>query len=165
MYSLVQMVTRIADRQVSDAEAEAFLSAFDAFAQAVRRARGVPAGPPRALTLSQFGLLELLRDQDSARVRDLAEHAGVSPPTATRILDTLERRGLVRRRQSPEDRRGVSVTLTDPGRQALGEQHAWLRSCQRTFYGELQPGERELAPTLLVGLADLIDEMAAGPER
>jgi DNA-binding MarR family transcriptional regulator len=161
----VGVITRIADRQLSDTEAEAFLSAFDAFAQAVRRARGASVGPPRALTLSQYGLLELLRDQDSARVRDLAEHAGVSASTATRILDTLERRGLVRRRQTPEDRRGVSVTLTRPGRAALGEQHAWLRSRQRNFYDELQPGERELAPTLLIGLADLIDELAAGPER
>ena len=152
------------DRDVYDADAEAFLLAFDAFAQAVRRARGAPAGPPQALTLSQYGLLELLRDHDSARVRDLAEHAGVSAPTATRILDTLERRGLVRRRQSAEDRRGVSITLTDHGRRALGEQHAWLRSRQRIFYGELQPEERELAPTLLTDLAGLIDELAAGPE-
>jgi DNA-binding MarR family transcriptional regulator len=165
MYSFVKMATPIANRKVSDVEAEAFLSAFDAFAQAVRRARGAPAGPPRALTLSQYRLLELLRDHDSARVRRLAEHAGVSAPTATRILDTLERRGLVRRRQSSEDRRGVSVTLTDRGRRALGEQHAWLRSRQRNFYGELQPEERELAPTLLTGLAGLIDELAAGPER
>lgn len=159
------MVTQFADRDTSDTEAEAFLSAFDAFAQAVRRARGASVGPPGALTLSQYGLLELLHDHDSARVRDLAEHAGVSAATATRILDTLERRHLVRRRQSPEDRRGVSVTLTDSGRHALGEQHAWLRSRQRNFYGELQPEERELAPSLLVGLADLIDELAAGPER
>lgn len=165
MYNLRKMATTVADQDMSDHEAEAFLSAFDAFAQAVRRARGVPAGPPRALTLSQYGLLELLHDNDSARVRDLAEHAGVSAPTATRILDTLERRGLARRRQSREDRRGVSVTLTDPGRQALEEQHAWLRSRQRHFYGELQPDERELAPALLIALADLIDELAAGPER
>ena len=155
----------MADQDLSDTDAEAFLSAFDAFAQAVRRARGASAGPPQALTLSQYGLLELMRERDSARVRDLAEHAGVSAATATRILDTLERRGLVRRRQTREDRRGVSVTLTEPGRQALGEQHAWLRNRQRHFYGELQPGERELAPALLVGLADLIDELAAGPER
>jgi DNA-binding MarR family transcriptional regulator len=159
------MDSQVSDRNVSDTEADAFLSAFDGFAQAVRRARGASAGPPRALTLSQYGLLELLRDHNSARVRDLAEHAGVSAPTATRILDTLERRGLVRRRPSSEDRRGVSVTLTDRGRRALGEQHEWLRSRQRSFYGELQPHERELAPTLLTGLAGLIDELAAGPER
>jgi DNA-binding MarR family transcriptional regulator len=155
----------VADQSLEVAEPDAFLSAFDAFAQAVRRARGATAGRARTLTLSQYGLLELLRTQDSARVRDLAEHAGVSAPTATRILDTLERRGLVRRRPSSVDRRVVSVTLTERGTRALNEQHAWIRSRQRAFYGELPLPERQLAPELLLGLADLIDELTAGPQH
>jgi len=158
------MAGQIADRRLETAEPDAFLSAFDAFAQAVRRARGAPAGQARVLTLSQYGLLELLLDEDHARVRDLAEYAGVSAPTATRILDTLERRGLVRRRQSSEDRRGVSVTLTDRGRRALNERHAWIRNRQRAFYDDLPLPERRLAPELLLSLADLIDELTAGPQ-
>jgi DNA-binding MarR family transcriptional regulator len=145
--------------------AEAFLAGFDALTLAVRRARGAQRGlRVSGLTLSQYGLLELLEDRDSARVRELAEHAGVSAPTATRILDTLERRGLVRRNQTPEDRRGVSVTLTDRGREALIGQHVWLRARQRAFYGDLPPAERQLAADLLLRLAGLIDVLAAGPD-
>jgi MarR family transcriptional regulator, organic hydroperoxide resistance regulator len=148
-----------------DSGLEAFLAGFDALTLAVRRARGAQRGlRVSGLTLSQYGLLELLEDRDSARVRELAEHAGVSAPTATRILHTLERRGLVRRSQTPEDRRGVSVTLTARGREALVGQHVWLRDRQRAFYGQLPAAEQQFAPDLLVRLAGLIDALAAGPE-
>ena len=73
------------------------------------------AGPDAGLTLSQYGLLELLVDRQSARVQELATHAGITPSTATRILDALQRRGVVERTRSDEDRRAVAVSLTDGG--------------------------------------------------
>ncbi len=144
--------------------AEVFLDAFDAFAQAVRRARGAPGqDDDEALTLSQYALLQPLSQRDAARVRELADEAGITPSTATRILDALERRALVRRTRTREDRRGVTITLTDRGRVLLSNQHEWLRGRQRAFFDSLPSGERELAPDLLVRLAALIDELAAGP--
>jgi len=147
-------------------DGDAFLSAFDAFAQAVRRARGATTqagGDNGTLTLSQYALLQALADRSEARVRELAIEAGVTASTATRILDALERRGIVMRTRSAEDRRAVTVTLTDFGRSALGSQDGWLRGRQRAFYASLPAVERELAPDLLVRLAALIDELAAGP--
>ncbi len=143
-----------------------FLSAFDAFAQAVRRARGAPAhGGDRELTLSQYALLQGLADREWAYVRELADDAGVTPSTATRILDVLERRGIVRRIRSVNDRRAVTVKLTSLGRDLLDGQHAWLRERQQSFFHALPPHEQELAPDLLVRLSKLIDELAAGPAQ
>jgi len=140
-----------------------FLTAFDAFAQAVRRARGAPAANG-GLTLSQYGLLEGLTAQRSARVQELAGEAGITPSTATRILDALERRGIVERARSPEDRRVVAVSLTESGQLLLHAQQDWLRGRERAFYASLPPAEREIAPDLLLRLAALIDELAAGPD-
>jgi DNA-binding MarR family transcriptional regulator len=145
---------------------DAFLAAFDAFAQAVRRARGSTAQQSSengTLTLSQYALLQALATRDEARVSDLAVEAGITASTATRILDALERRGIIMRARSPHDRRGVTVTLTDFGRDALGHQDGWLRGRQRAFYKTLPEVEQELAPDLLMRLAALIDELAAGP--
>ena len=144
--------------------AEGFLTAFDAFAQAVRRARGSPVQDRDALTLSQYALLQPLSDRDAARVSDLAEHAAITPSTATRILDALDRRAIVRRARSAEDRRGVTVTLTDLGRETLCTQDEWLRGRQRAFYSSLPTDEQELVSDLLLRLAALIDDLAAGPE-
>jgi DNA-binding MarR family transcriptional regulator len=143
--------------------AEEFLAAFDAFAQAVRRARGATAQAEQALTLSQYALLQSLADREAARVQELSRDAGITASTATRILDALERRGIVRRARSNEDRRGVTVTLTAQGREVLSSQDDWLRDRRRAFFESLPEGERVLVPDLLVRLASLIDELAAGP--
>jgi MarR family transcriptional regulator, organic hydroperoxide resistance regulator len=140
-----------------------FLAGFDALAQAVRRARGANSADG-GLTLSQYGLLEGLAHRRAARVQELAAAAGISASTATRILDALERRGIVRRTRSNEDRRAVSVSLTELGEELLHAEEDWLRGRQRTFYASLPPAEQALAPDLLLRLAALIDELAAGPE-
>lgn len=156
-----QLATAIND------DGDEFLAAFDAFAQAVRRARGTTAqsGNTGTLTLSQYALLQALATRAEARVSDLAIEAGITASTATRILDALERRGIILRARSAHDRRGVTVTLTDFGRDVLGSQDGWLRGRQRAFYASLPEVERELAPDLLLRLAALIDELAAGPLR
>jgi DNA-binding MarR family transcriptional regulator len=147
------------------AQTDDFLAAFDAFAQAVRRARGASVqNGDHDLTLSQYALLSPLTDRTAARVRELAADAGITAPTATRILDALERRGLVRRERSREDRRGVTVTLTDAGRESLNNRDGWLRARQAAFFASLPRREQAIAPDLLLRLAALIDELAAGPD-
>lgn len=146
------------------ASAEDFLVAFETLAQAVRRARGAVAQDTAGrLTLSQYSLLMPLSGSDTARVSDLAAGAGIAPSTASRILDALERRAIVRRARSEEDRRGVTVTLTDRGREALGQQHEWMRGRQLEFFDGLPEDEQLLVSDLLVRLAALIDELSCGP--
>ncbi len=142
---------------------DAFLTGFDALAQAVRRARGTTPPAGGGLTLSQHALLRGLAGRDDARVRELADEAGITASTATRILDALERRGVVERSRCDHDRRAVTVTLTSHGLQLLRVHDAWRRARQRSFFAELPAAERELAPDLLLRLADLIDELATGP--
>jgi DNA-binding MarR family transcriptional regulator len=146
------------------ASADDFLVAFETLAQAVRRARGAVAqDSPGRLTLSQYSLLLPLSDSDTARVSDLAVGAGIAPSTASRILDALERRDIVRRARSEEDRRGVTVSLTDPGREALDQQHEWMRGRQIEFFKALPEDEQLLVSDLLLRLAELIDELSCGP--
>jgi DNA-binding MarR family transcriptional regulator len=148
----------------SDPGEDEFVDAFDAFSQAIRRARGATSDHPGHLTFSQYALLRTLADRDGARVSDLAGQAAVTPSTATRILDVLERRAIVSRSRSVHDRRGVTVRLTDAGRRALARQDAWMQARQRHFYEQLPPDEQAIAADLLLRMSALIDELAAGPE-
>jgi DNA-binding MarR family transcriptional regulator len=143
---------------------DSFVAAFDALSQAIRRARGAGAVHPGGLTFSQYALVRTLADRDGASVSDLAGQAAVTPSTATRILDALERRAIVCRTRSAHDRRGVTVTLTAAGRAALQRQDAWMQGRQRAFYAQLPQHERVLAPDLLRRMSALIDELAAGPQ-
>ena len=49
----------------------------------------------------------------------LAAAEGVAAPTMTRLVDSLEHDGLVRRRRDPSDARGVIVDATAAGRRVL----------------------------------------------
>jgi DNA-binding MarR family transcriptional regulator len=53
--------------------------------------------------------------------RDLASAVGISRPTSTGVVTTLERRGYVRRRKNAEDGRMVRVSLTERGRRKIEE--------------------------------------------
>jgi MarR family transcriptional regulator, lower aerobic nicotinate degradation pathway regulator len=144
--------------------ADDFLDAFESLTLAIRRARGASQDAEDALSLSQYALIRALAGRDAARVSELAGDAEITPSTATRILDVLERRAMVRRSRVEADRRRVTVTLTETGRAALSRQDAWLRGRQRAFYASLPAAERELAAGLLLRMARLIDELAAGPD-
>ncbi|HXZ99791.1 MAG TPA: MarR family transcriptional regulator [Candidatus Binatia bacterium] len=73
------------------------------------------------LTLPQLAVLRSLRDSGPQLAGRLAETAGLSPASATRLLDRLEERGLVRRHRGQSDRRCVEIHLTAQGRQLAGE--------------------------------------------
>jgi DNA-binding MarR family transcriptional regulator len=73
------------------------------------------------VTLPQFRTLILLVSRGSLRAVDLAEELDVTPSTATRMCDRLVRKGLVARHARPSDRRSSWVTLTEAGRELVGD--------------------------------------------
>lgn len=67
------------------------------------------------LTPSQFGVLEALYHLGSMHQRDLGERILRSSGNMTLVIDNLEKRGLVRRERSVDDRRFIQVHLTEEG--------------------------------------------------
>jgi DNA-binding MarR family transcriptional regulator len=57
----------------------------------------------------------------SCTIGSIARRLSVTPATATRLVDALERKGLVRRVRLEEDRRTVRVEPTEEGRKVVGE--------------------------------------------
>lgn len=138
-----------------------FSRAFDRFAQAVRRTRGrISRDDGLELTLSQYHLLEALEEAAELPVGRVAEAAGVAPPTATRMLDSLERTGTVRRAHSSDDRRVVMVALTDEGRRLVRKKRRAVEQVRRAMFERLDPTERESAERLLSRLAEAMEEVA-----
>ena len=73
------------------------------------------------LTMTQLGVLFLLRREVGAPAGLLAERLRVTPSTLTRIVDRLVRLNLVRRQEDSDDRRLVRHYLTPEGAQSLEE--------------------------------------------
>lgn len=72
------------------------------------------------LTPPQYQTLRLLWERDGQPFKDLAASLGCTRPTMTGIVDTLEKKGLVRRQPNPGDRRSLLVTLTEKGNALKG---------------------------------------------
>jgi DNA-binding MarR family transcriptional regulator len=145
-----------------DAAIQAFADSFGEFMRATRRARGRVADRPdeHGLTLSQFQLLDALLDAGRPlTVRELAIGAGISSPTATRMLTGLEKDGLIVRERPPEDRRCVLISLTEPGRERVQAKRRRIAEWRRNLFESLEPGERRQAARLLSRLAAAVDDL------
>jgi DNA-binding MarR family transcriptional regulator len=135
-------------------------AAWDGFFSALRRAKGRAAiQHGNELTLPQVHLLGPLAGGGRARIGELADAAGVTAPTASRMIDSLEREGIVARVAADGDRRAVAVELTDRGAGLYERKRSELHTKRLEIFGGLSTGEREQAARLLGRMAKLIDEL------
>ena len=96
------------------------------------------------LSLSALELLGRLATADDRRRRlsRLADDVELSLSRVSRIVDALERRGLVERQPCPEDTRATNAWLTDAGLALVREAQAeHLADVQRRFLDRLTAGE------------------------
>jgi DNA-binding MarR family transcriptional regulator len=137
-----------------------FTEALHDFFKAARRARGRAARDPSpdGLSLAQYHLLEPLGTGPRTN-RELAELAGISAPTATRMIDGLVQRNLVSRIEDPTDRRAVVISLTEPGRVALSRKEREYDARRQRIAEALEPHEQDLAADLLRRIAAVIEEL------
>ena len=74
------------------------------------------------LSPSQFNVLNLLHDQpDGCSQIELSRQLIMHRSNVTGLIDRLESRGLVKRRDNPTDRRVFNVLLTAEGRKLIRE--------------------------------------------
>ena len=71
---------------------------------------------PSGLSMSQFGVLDTIIERGAVHQQELAEAVGLSKGQMTAVINSLESPDLVRRERHPDDKRYVSVFLTDAGR-------------------------------------------------
>ncbi len=110
------------------------------------------------LTLSGLELLARLASVPEHRLRLslLAGEAGLSLSRVSRIVDTLEARGLVERQNCPADARAINAQLTDAGLElAQSAQSTHLEAVRGRFFDRLD--EREIAT-----LAEVFARFAPG---
>ena len=133
------------------------------------------------LTAPQILLLQAIHNSGRVTIGQLAAEVSLSQATVTSILDRLEKRELVFRERSTEDKRKVHARLTEEGRRVLKhapmplqdqfarqfneleewEQSAILASLQRVAH-MMDAQDIDASPVLDVGT---LDRLASGPEQ
>ena len=107
------------------------------------------------LSLSELELVGRLAAADRRRRRlsRLATDVGLSLSRVSRIVDSLERRGLVAREPYPGDTRATDACLTDAGFElARKAQASHLADIQRLFFDRLTADELDTLASVFVRL-------------
>jgi DNA-binding MarR family transcriptional regulator len=112
------------------------------------------------ISLDWYGILLMLSQADDGvmRASEVADQVGLSRSATTRLVDRLERNGLVERRGCGTDRRGTLVGLTPKGTEtfiAAGRIH--LRGIGTHVGGHLTSDELDQLTSLLTKLAGEVD--------
>ena len=111
---------------------------------------------PAGWSMAGFRLMFVLWVAGDLEPRDLARLSGLGRPSVSSALNTLERDGLVERSREADDRRLVTVRLTDDGRQRIGEAYRRQNAVEHDFFGAI--GRSELR-----GLADVLQRLLEAP--
>jgi DNA-binding MarR family transcriptional regulator len=114
--------------------------------QNVAQALAVLDGAGEALTPSEIG-----------------ERMLVSSATMTSLLDTLERRGWVRRTPNPDDRRSLLIEITEEGRATADSFIPGLHKIERRVMSVLDADDRKQLITLLGRVLDKANDVDAEP--
>lgn len=108
------------------------------------------------LSVTQARLLGVLRDR-TPTMNLLARLLGLDKSSVSGLVDRAERRGLVVRTPSAEDKRAVLVGLTDQGRSLVSKAAAAFGADITAMLDLLAPAERDalsgIVSNLLVALA------------
>ncbi len=117
----------------------------------------------REIGLTAASTLSTLERSGPRRVTDLAVLEGITQPSMTALVQTLERARFVVRGHDPKDRRVVLVSLTAAGARYLATHRDEAAGTVRRLVAKLAPPEI----STLVGAAPVLCRLAAlaGEER
>jgi DNA-binding MarR family transcriptional regulator len=124
-----------ADAALSDRELRAWRGMLRAHA-ALTKALDAQLEAAHGLPLTSYEVLMYLADAEDQRMRmcDLATSVIISRSGLTRLVDRLEREGLIERVSCSTDARGAFAKLTPAGREQLGAARATHIAGVRAMY-------------------------------
>jgi DNA-binding MarR family transcriptional regulator len=135
-----------------------FLSSARVFAKAVRdvcEAAVLREVVGNRLSIPQLKLLYLVAQTDAVTIGDAASFLGVTSPAASKTVEKLVRRRLLRRSDIQGDRRTSHLSLTEASRRLLEDYETARNRKAAEVFAHYSPEE-------LQHTAELLDRVAAG---
>ena len=114
-----------------------------------------------ALTPAQFGVLCVLHAHPKLDQSTLARSLGFDKVTMMRVMRGLETRGLIERSYAPENRRNLSISLSETGSALLKQTQ---EPAERAYARLMSPLTQE-QQTQLLGLLQLLTSGLEGEAR
>ena len=98
---------------------------------------------PHGITETQYNILRILRGagKEGLSCQEVGARMIAREPDLTRLFDRLERRELISRARSPEDRRVVLSRITEQGLKLLSALDPAVRNLPRRLLGHLSDAQ------------------------
>ena len=109
------------------------------------------------LTAPQLLLLQAIGNHNNAAIGELAKNINLSQATVTTIVDRLEKRQLVYRQRSDQDKRKVNIHLTEAGAIALEQAPTPLQEHFVDRFGKLPDWEQSMILSSVQRIAHMMD--------
>ena len=111
---------------------------------------------PSGLSPTQYNVLRILRGAAGKGVccGEIGERMITRDPDVTRLIDRLEKRNLLTRSRSKEDRRFVSIHLTPEGLELVDQLDEPLEKWNRKLMRNISSGEMKVLIELLEQLRE-----------
>lgn len=106
------------------------------------------------LTMSEMHILEAVGKNADQQMSEIAKRLRITLPTLTVSVQRLEEKGYISRQRFGDDRRKVSVTLTDRGQQAYRHHEAFHDRMVEALFADLNIDQM---PVLMESMAMLRD--------
>lgn len=122
----------------------------------------------RAVELSRILVVQAVEAGSAEPGREVtvgavAEHLGLDPSTASRLVAETIRAGYLARAASPADARRVRLALTDAGRALAEDARRYQRAVFEQVTADWSERERREFARLFIRFADAVAEAHAGP--
>jgi DNA-binding MarR family transcriptional regulator len=115
----------------------------------LRRAQAERLAPLGLTPAQERALRVITRSEQPLRMTELADQLGIVPRSLTRVIDTLENAGLVRREIDPRNRRAILLHLTDRGTAVRDDMREARRRAAEDLFAPLTVEDRKTLTELL----------------
>ena len=117
------------------------------------------------ITMPQFWVLECLSKCEGRLMSEIADFLGVSRPAATGLIDRLINQELVRRDNTPDDRRTVRISITPQGRKIVKNVWEQKRRTLVKVFSQLSARDREEHIKILERAVEILSQQSAVPQK
>ena len=131
----------------------------------LRIARRIRANAPETTTASQLSMLGTVMRHGPCTISFIAEAEHVQPPSASKIVASLEQQGLVARLADPDDRRCSKIVITDAGNNMMTHVRDAGRSWLASRLTELDDDEVRVLGEAVPVLERLLGPFDDGPRQ
>jgi DNA-binding MarR family transcriptional regulator len=95
------------------------------------------------ISIPQFRSLAFVQRHPDSSLSNLAEHLGLTLPSVSKLVDGLVKQKLVTRKESTEDRRKLTLMLTQTGASIVDSARTGAKTNLAKKLGSLSEGELE----------------------